>query len=85
MATNSPADRRKPLRTHQAVKAKSAYRTIEVGCLDLARLLDWCDSSVVLRQDGSTFGIHDSAWYRDAYVQVEHDFAQFISQKGGSR
>lgn len=85
MATNSPADLRKPLRTHQAVKAKSMYRQIEVSCLDLARLLDWCDNSVVLRQDGSTFGIHDSVWYRDAYVQVEHDFAQLISKRGSAR
>lgn len=82
MATNSPANLRKPLRTHRAVKSTSAYRVFEVSCLDLARLLDWCDSSFIRRNsDGSTIGIRDIEWFRDAYDSVNQAFARLINAK----
>lgn len=85
MATNSPAIKRKPLRSHQAVKSTSAYRVIEVSCFDLARLLDWCASSTMVTQSGSAIGIRDTVWYREAYDSVDNDFAQFLGTKGWAR
>lgn len=63
----------------------TAYRTIEVSCIDLARLLDWCASSTMVTQSGTTIGISDTAWYRDAYDSVEQDFARLIARKGWAR
>lgn len=86
MATNSPANLRKPLRTHRGVKSKSAYRVIEVSCLDLARLLDWCEHSTMpLQSDGSTIGICEVAWYREAYDTINQDFVRLIGRKGWTR
>lgn len=75
MATNSPANLRKPLRTNRSSKSKSAYKTVEVSCFDLARLLDWCETSVMqLNSDGSTIGISDIEWYRDAHRAISLAF-----------
>ena len=85
MATNSPANLRKPLRSHQAVKSKSAYKLIEVSCLDLARLLDWCENSTMIPRSGPMIGIRDTDWYREAYDSVSDDFSSFITSLGGAR
>lgn len=75
MATNSLANLRKPLRTDRSSKSKSAYKTVEVSCFDLARLLDWCENSVMhLNSDGSTIGISDIEWYRDAHRAISLAF-----------
>ena len=75
MATNSPESPRKPLRVNRSRQPKSAYRTIEIPCLDLARLLAWCDNSFMrLNSDSSTLRIQDVEWYRDAYLSIELAF-----------
>lgn len=84
MATNSPANLRKPLRTTQALRSKSAYKLFEVSCLDLARLLDWCENSTMQAQSGETIRIRDTAWYREAYDSASIDFSQFITDHGGA-
>lgn len=74
MATNSPAATRKPLRVNRSRHPKSAYKTIEVTCLDLAKLLDWIENSTMPGKDGIPVSILDVPWYRDAYRSIELAF-----------
>ncbi len=74
MATNSPESMRKPLRSNRSRQPRSAYKTVEVSCLDLARLLDWAENSTMSNQKGSPVSILDMSWYRDAYRSIELAF-----------
>lgn len=85
MATNRPANLPKPLLTPRAVKSKYAYSVIEVSCLDLARILDWCNASTLVTQSGSSIGIRDTVWYRDAYDSIETSLLTSLSRSGGVR
>lgn len=54
---------------------KFEYKTVEVSAFDLARLLDWCENSVLpLNSDDSTIGISDIEWYRDAHRAISLAF-----------
>lgn len=74
MATNSPATLRKPLRTNRSSKSKSAYKTVEVSCFDLARLLDYCESATITTQSGKQVTIDAIDWYRDAHRAISLAF-----------
>lgn len=74
MATNGPESPRNPLRANRTRQPKSAYKTIEVSCFDLARLLDWVENSTMPDKCGAPVSILDVPWYRDAYRSIELAF-----------
>lgn len=74
MATNSPDDLCQPLRVNRSRRPRSAYKTVEVSCLDLARLLDWVENSTMSSKSGVPVSILDVPWYRDAYRSIELAF-----------
>lgn len=52
----------------------SAYRSIKVSCLDLARILDWCDESRLVTKSGRLARItQDPYWYGEAYRNLVAD------------
>lgn len=57
----------------------STYRTVEVSCFDLARLLDWCEQSHVSSTDAGRISITESAWYGEAYRSVSAAFDSALS------
>lgn len=65
----------------------SIYRTVEVSCFDLARLLDWCDQSHVSSSDAGRISITETAWYGEAYrsVSAAFDSALSPSPRAGTR
>lgn len=63
---------RKPSRAQYAYKSRP-YKTVSVTCLDLARLLDWCDHSLMINSDASINRIQDILWYREAYEAASLD------------
>lgn len=74
MATNSSGSLREFSRANPSRQPRSAYKTVEVSCLDLARLLDWAENSTMSNQKGSPVSILDASWYRDAYRSIELAF-----------
>lgn len=74
MATNSPANVRKPMRTNRSSNSKSAYKTVEVSCFDLARLLDFCEIATIKTQSGKRVSIDAIDWYRDAHREINLAF-----------
>lgn len=46
----------------------SAYKSISVSCMDLARVLDWCDQSRLITPSGRHARItEDPYWFGEAY------------------
>lgn len=74
MATNSPANVRKPVRTKRSPKSNSVYKTVEVSCFDLARLLDFCENATIKTQSGNRVSIDAIDWYRDAHREINLAF-----------
>lgn len=74
MAINSPANVRKPMRTKPSSRSTSVYKTVEVSCFDLARLLDWCESSTITTKSGEQVSIDAIDWYREAHREIELAF-----------
>lgn len=74
MATNSPANLRKPLRTKRSSTNNSLYKMVEVSCFDLARLLDFCESATITTQSGKQVSIDEIDWYRDAHREINLAF-----------
>lgn len=63
----------------------SAFKTVEVSCLDLARLLDWCDQSFVESPSSGRVSIQETAWYREAYHSALAVFHEALSPSSSSR
>lgn len=57
----------------------SVYKSVNVSCMDLARILDWCDSSILETAAGTKIRIADDPnWYGEAYRNLSHDFRRQI-------
>lgn len=74
MATNSPANLRKPLRTKRSSNSNSVYKTVEVSCFDLARLLDFCENATITTKSGEQVSIDAIDWYREAHREIDLAF-----------
>lgn len=74
MATNSLSNVRKPLRTKRLSSSTSVYKTVEVSCFDLARLLDFCENATIKTQSGKRVSIDAIDWYRDAHREINLAF-----------
>lgn len=57
---------------------RHGYKTVTLSCLDLARLLDWCDQSTVRTQSGKHIPITAMPWYSDAYRSASDDFCRQV-------
>lgn len=68
----TPPTLRKPSRAQYAYKSRP-YKMVAVSRLDLARLLDWCEHSIMINSDASTTRIQDILWYREAYEAASLD------------
>lgn len=78
MATKARTVNRRTATKSLRSKPTSAYKTCEVSCFDLARLLDWAESTTVRNSHGRRVSIDKIPWYAEAHSALSRELLRAI-------